>query len=179
MKGTLFRLLTLLMVVNLAIAACGPPPEATRTPEPTKVAPEPTKEEATPEESFEETPEASTLEGTISLWHAWEEHEIESLNKVLAAFQDMHPGVEFEVLYVPFDDLRDRYETAAATGGGPSILIGGADWGPALFDAELISDVTGRTPDSLLQTISPAALGAVKYRNSLIGLPHTVRGVVM
>ena len=61
------------------------------------------------------------------------------MNKVIAAFQGMYPDVQFDVLYVPFDDLRGKFETAAATGGGPSVLIGAADWGPALFDAELVS----------------------------------------
>ena len=179
MKGTLFRLLTFLMVVNLVITACGPPPEATKTPKPTETATAPATEEATPEESIEETPEESTLEGTISLWHAWEEHEIESLNKVLAAFQVKHRDVGFEVLYVPLDDLREEYENAAATGSGPSVLIGAADWGPALFDAELIAGVADLTSEEFLGTINPAALGAVKYHNSLIGLPHTIKGVVM
>ncbi len=126
-----------------------------------------------------ETPPEETVAGTINLWHAWKENEIESLNEVIAAFQAKNPDVEFEVLYVPFDDLRGKFETAAATGGGPTVLIGAADWGPALYDAELVADVSDMTSEEFLRTINPAALGAVKYRNTLIGLPQTIEGVVM
>jgi arabinogalactan oligomer/maltooligosaccharide transport system substrate-binding protein len=83
------------------------------------------------------------------------------------------------VLYVPFDDLRGKYETAVATGGGPTVLIGAADWGPALYDAELVADVTGLTTTPFLASINEAALGAVKYDGALVGLPQTIKGVVM
>ena len=176
MKKTLLSLLAVLMVVSLVVAACGPPAEPTRAPEPTKeeTAPEPT----VAEEPTQEDPEGPVLKGTVNLWHAWEEHEIESLYEVIATFAAKNPGVEFEVRYVPFDDLRDQYETAA-TGGGPSVLIGAPDWGPALFDAELVAEVTDLTSEEFLRTINPAALGAVNYRNALIGLPQTIKGVVM
>ena len=126
-----------------------------------------------------ETPPEETAAGTINLWHAWEEHEIESLNEVIAAFEAKSPDVEIEVLYVPFDDLRDKYKTAAANGGGPSVLIGAADWGPALFDAALVADVRGFTNDPFLASFNKAALGAVKYKGALVGLPQTINGVVM
>jgi maltose-binding protein MalE len=178
MKRTLFSLLAVLMVLSLIVTACGPTAEPTTAPEPTEAAPEPTTEGATPEPTAE-VPEQPALAGTINLWHSWKENEIESLNEVIAAFQAMYPDVEFEVLFVPFDDLRGKYETAAATGGGPSVLIGAADWGPALYDAELIADVGDLTSEEFLRAINPAALGAVKYRNTLIGLPETIKGVVM
>jgi arabinogalactan oligomer/maltooligosaccharide transport system substrate-binding protein len=184
MKKLLFALLALLVVTSMLVTACGPTPEPTTAPEPTKeqAAPEPTKEQAAPEPTAEQvapTEEVPMLAGTVSLWHAWKEEEIASLNKVIAAFQGMYPDVQFDVLYVPFDDLRGKYETATATGGGPSVLVGAADWGPALYDAELVADVSGMTSEEFLRTINPAALGAVKYRGVLVGLPQTIKGVVM
>jgi maltose-binding protein MalE len=125
------------------------------------------------------TPEEEPVVGTVSLWHAWKEEEIEGLNAVITAFQAKYPDVQFDVLYVPFDDLRGKYETAAATGGGPGLLIGAADWGPAMYDAELLADITGFTKSNFLATINEAALGAVKYDGALIGLPQTIKGVVM
>ncbi|MBI2846066.1 MAG: extracellular solute-binding protein [Chloroflexi bacterium] len=130
------------------------PPEATATPEP-------------------------TLSGTVTLWHAWKENEIASLTEVIAAFQALYPEVQFDVLYTPFDDLRGKFETAVATGGGPTVLIGAADWGPALFDANLVADLSPFMDDAFLGTINPAALGAVQYNGALIGLPQTIKGVVM
>jgi arabinogalactan oligomer/maltooligosaccharide transport system substrate-binding protein len=168
--------MALLMVVSLFIAACGateePAPEATKE----EAAPEATKEEVAPEPTVEEEKGVS---GTITLWHAWKESEIPALNNVIAAFQEMNPEAQFDVLYVPHEDLQGKYETAAATGGGPSVLIGSADWGPSWYDAELVADVSDMTTEEFLRTINAAALGAVKYRGALIGLPQTIKGVVM
>jgi len=115
----------------------------------------------------------------VTIWQAWKEAEITSLNEVIAAFQAANPDVTFDVLYVPFDDLRGKFETAAATGGGPSVLIGASDWGPALFDAELVGDVLPFTNAPFLAGLNEAALGAVKYKGALIGLPETIKGVVL
>ena len=175
MKKTSFRFLALLMIFSLIVTACGPEPVPTKAPEPTEAAPEPTKEEATSEASTAEVQEGSMLEGTVILWHAWKENEIESLNEVIAAFQAKNPDVQVQALYVPLDDLRDEYETAAGAGGGPSILIGAADWGPALFDAKLVSDIQSFANTPLLDSINQAALGAVKYKGSLIGLPQHIK----
>jgi len=162
MNKKIWILISFMLLAVLALAACG----GGETPEPTQ-APAATEE-----------PEMA-VKGTITLWHAWKENEIESLNDVIADFQAMYPDVTFDVLYVPFDDLRGKFETAAATGGGPSVLIGAADWGPALYDAELVADVSGFASEELLGTINPAALGAVKYQGALVGLPQTIKGVVM
>ncbi|MGB9777540.1 MAG: sugar ABC transporter substrate-binding protein, partial [Anaerolineae bacterium] len=124
-------------------------------------------------------PPTPTLKGTVSLWHAWKETEIASLNEVIAAFQAKYPEVKFDILYVPFDDLRGKYETATAAGGGPAVLIGAADWGPAFYDAGLVADLTPYLSTDFLATINEAALGAVQYKGALIGLPQTIKGVVM
>jgi arabinogalactan oligomer/maltooligosaccharide transport system substrate-binding protein len=166
-----YGILALAMIMGLLLAACAKTEEPTATPEP-----EPTKAEvqATPEPTKEEA-----LKGAITLWHAWKESEVPALNKVLEAFQAENPDVQFNLLYVPHEDLRGKFETAAATGGGPTVLIGSADWGPAFYDAELVGDVSGMATTEFLRTINPAALGAVKYRGALIGLPQTIKGVVM
>ncbi|MBI3287277.1 MAG: ABC transporter substrate-binding protein, partial [Chloroflexi bacterium] len=84
------------VLLALAVAACAPAATPTAPP----------VEEPTP------TPEAvPALTGTITLWHAWKENEIASLNEVIAAFQALHPDVQFDVLYTPFDDLRGKFET--------------------------------------------------------------------
>jgi len=174
MKKKLFSLLGVLVVASLLVSACAP--KATPTPTP-KPVPTPTKPPvATPTPA---PPAPPAVKGAITLWHAWKETEIVALNEVIAAFQTKHPDVKFDVLYVPFDDLRGKYETAAATGGGPTVLIGAADWGPALYDAELVADVSGMATTEFLRTINAAALGAVKYKGALIGLPQTIKGVVM
>mgnify|MGYP000532062914 FL=1 len=151
MKKTLWLVLSVMLAAAFVLSACARP---------------------TP-------PPAAAPKGTVSLWHAWKESEIASLNEVIAAFQAEYPDVKFDVLYVPFDDLRGKYETAASTGGGPAVLIGAADWGPAFYDAGLVADLTPYLTPDFLATINEAALGAVQYKGALIGLPQTIKGVVM
>jgi arabinogalactan oligomer/maltooligosaccharide transport system substrate-binding protein len=43
----------------------------------------------------------------------------------------------------------------------------------------LVADVTGFTSTPFLASINEAALGAVKYKGALVGLPQTIKGVVM
>ncbi len=167
-KHAIWTLAGVLALTVLVLGACGP--AATPTEEPT----------APPTEPATEAPATEApLTGTVTLWHGWKESEIPSLNDVIAGFQGMHPEVTIDVLYTPFDDLRGKFETAAATGEGPDLLIGPADWGPALYNAELIGDVSMYASEDLLASINSAALGAVQYQGAVIGLPHTIKGVVL
>ena len=123
--------------------------------------------------------EPRSLLSTVSLWHPWLGDEAEALDAVIAAFRTDHPEVQFEVQYVAFDDLRAAFEEAASTGGGPSVLIGAADWGAAFYDDGYVADLSDLASSTFLATINEAALEAVQYRGALIGLPETIKGVVM
>lgn len=164
-------LLGLLVVSAMILGACAP-----ATAEPTEAPPAEPDEPAAPEPT--EEPEMG-LACTVSLWHSLKENEIASLNEVAAAFGEMHPDVEFDFLFTPHEDIRSKFETAAASGGGPSILYGSADWGPSMYDALLITDVSEFASDEFLATINPAALGSVEYSDALVGLPINVKGVLM
>lgn len=177
MSKKLLPLISILLIAMFVLAACAP--AATATPEPqAPVEPAPTEAQPTEVPPTAE-PEVVGVSGTITLWHAWKENEIESLNEVIAAFQAVNPDAQFDVLYVPYDDLKGKYETATATGGGPTVLIGGADWGPGFFDSVLVADLTPDLDAEFLGTINEAALGAVQYKDALVGLPETVKGVLI
>jgi ABC-type glycerol-3-phosphate transport system substrate-binding protein len=118
---------------------------------------------------------AKEVSGKIVLWHALKDTETAGLNSIIESFKAENPDTEFEVLFVPFDDLRNKFETAAATGGGPDLLIGGDDWGPPMFDALLISDVA----DVAVSDINEAAMTVGKYSGAQVGLPYVLKGVVL
>jgi arabinogalactan oligomer / maltooligosaccharide transport system substrate-binding protein len=168
MKKTFLLLISLMLTAAFLLGACGP-----------TAAPEPPTDVQPPADTEPPADTPASLKGTVTLWHSWKDNEIASLNEVIAAFQAMYPDVQFDVLYAPHEDLQGKYETAAATGGGPSVLIGSADWGPGFFDADLIADISGLADAAFLGTINEAALGAVEYKGALIGLPQTVKGVIM
>ncbi len=144
-------------------------------PEPTKVI-TPT---ATVVKSIAIATQEKEMSGVVSLWYSWNESETEALVEVIENFQALHPKVKFDVLYVPFDDLEAKYESAVEEQSGPSILLGPAQWGPSLFDKDNIQDISKFVSNELLLSINPAAIDEVRYRSGLIGLPYAMEGVLL
>lgn len=169
MKNKLFGLLALLVIASLVLAACGP---TGTTEEP--AGEEPAAEEPAGEEPAAEEP-AAAEPVTITLWHSLKDSETAGLTEIINAFTAANPNVTFDVLFVPFDDLRNKFETAAATGEGPDLLIGADDWGPALFDAQLVADVS----DVPTENVNAAALGVGQYNGAQVELPYVLKGVVL
>lgn len=116
---------------------------------------------------------------TISIWHSWRDEQLAVLEFVIQAFQDQFPDVYFYVTYIPFDELYEGYRQAAYNGAGPSILIGPVEWGPPLFDDDLVVDLYPYTRPEFLSTINLPALETGIYQNALIGLPYAQRGILL
>ena len=170
----------IVVLVLISISACSSTPEAT-TEAAQKITIEPTPtvnqvETEAPQETEESVVE---LPCTISLWHSFNEYEIESLLSVSSTYKELHPDVEFDFMYSPNFDIRNKYENAVETGGGPSILVGAGDWGPPFYDGSLIQDLSSLAAAERLNEVNPAALSTVQYGDALIGLPLNVKGVLM
>lgn len=176
MSKRLSILVLLWLIGGMVLAACKPSAMATPAITPTAT---PTQQPTVLPTPSNPTQPAPALQGTLVIWLSWRENEIASLNDVIAGFRAQYPEVKFDVLYVPFDELRGKFEVAAANGGGPTLLIAPADWGPVLYNAGLIADVGDMASADFLATLNPAALGAVQYKGALIGLPQAMKGVVM
>jgi arabinogalactan oligomer/maltooligosaccharide transport system substrate-binding protein len=119
------------------------------------------------------------VSGTVSVWHSWEEPYIPALLRRIYEFGKLYPNVYFDVTYVPEIDLRLAYEQAASEGRSPTLLIGQAEWGPALFDKGLVADLSSLVGAELLNTLNPAAVGTGRYREALVSVPVDIRGVVL
>jgi maltose-binding protein MalE len=118
------------------------------------------------------------VQGTVRIWHSWDEKRMPALLKTIAQYQSIYPAVQFDVLYVPPLDLKASYEAASLEGRAPSILLAPAEWGPELFDQGMVADVAPFSAESVDQ-LNPAALGAARYRDALVGLPIDIEGVVL
>ena len=115
----------------------------------------------------------------VTIWHALDENQANQLMTVIRAFQDQMPNVRFNVLSVPLEDLRARYESAAYQGEGPSLLIGPSEWGPMFYDEQLVEDLSPFLSAALRQVIFTPAFGNGEYRQAVIRLPFAMSGVVM
>lgn len=165
-------LLLIVMILGSVNAGCrigeavniiSPTPFITATRSPT---PEPS---ATPE----------IIEGTISIWHPFEENQRNILFRQIAAFQKQYPFILFDVQYVPMLDLLPAFQTAIESGRGPTILIAPAEWGPALFDQDFVLDLSSLADKTLLNSLNPPAVQSGNYRGTLISLPLDIKGVVL
>ncbi len=116
---------------------------------------------------------------TIMLWHAWQDAEADLLYAWIDNFQAANPGVTIDTLYTPFDDLRNRFTTAAATGEGPDMLIGPVDWIGPFAEAGLIrplNDVI--TLDLYFQVVEPA-WGVTMYEGQVYGVPESAKNIIL
>ena len=173
------KIVTFLLLFLLGgLAACTELPDTTAVGTlPAQAETEPAGSTRTPRPTPSPTPRV--IQGTISIWHSWDEAQLPALLEIIAAFQKVYPGILFDVSYVPYANLLARYTQASSEGGGPTIFFGPAEWGPDLFDRGLVADLSGQAADGLLQRLSPPTLGSAQYQNALIGLPYSQRGVVL
>jgi maltose-binding protein MalE len=176
MKKMLTSILAVIIASAFSLAACNlAPPQGTTAPT-GAVTPSLTASVNAPAIV---TATSALPQGTITLWHSWDESQVPVLVSIITAFRKQFPDVQFDVLYVPPEVLRDRMETDTRDGTGPTLLIGPAEWGPSLFDSGSIADLSPLAGKAFLDTITPPALGTGRYKNALISLPYTMQGVVL
>lgn len=117
------------------------------------------------------------LGGRILLWHAWNEKEAVILDQVLADFNELNPQAKVISISVAPDQLLQQYETNAAQGLGPDLLIGSSEWIRRLVEAGLIDEVDLNqvvTSDFLSYSLAP-----LRYQESLYGLPLALYPVAL
>jgi arabinogalactan oligomer / maltooligosaccharide transport system substrate-binding protein len=176
MKKILAPILAVILALSFGLAGCNQvSPQGTQTPVSSATASLSSQTTEIP------SPSATSVlpRGTITLWHSWDESQVSALVSIIAAFRKQYPDIQFDVLYVPAEVLRDRMETATRDGTGPTLLIGPAEWGPVLFDGGAIADLSPLAGRAFLDTINAPALGTGRYKNALISLPYSMQGVVL
>ena len=130
--------------------------------------------------SIGRTPVAAQDSGTVTLWHGWTGAEADTLNnQIIPAWQQANPDIKIDVLAVPFDQLKNKYQTEVATGGGPDLLIGPADWVGELAGGDLIKPLDDLVTADDLAAYVPSAVDALKYDGKLYGLPESIETVAL
>jgi arabinogalactan oligomer/maltooligosaccharide transport system substrate-binding protein len=167
----IWNFFSLLLTAVMLLASCGSTVDVEDIAEETR-----TTETLVFEVVEEATP---TLNGTITIWHSLTEAETEGLSLAIEAFQERYPFVRVDKFFIPQDEIRSKFEISATNGGGPTLLIGSADWGPAFYDAALVGDIAPMVEPKSLQGFNQAALGSVRYKDALVGLPLSLNGVVL
>jgi maltose-binding protein MalE len=125
------------------------------------------------------TPTPDITKGTVTIWHSWNEEQTALLDQILKDFSEQYPEVLLDVLYIPQENMLARLEAAYLDNTGPDILLGPAEWGPALYQAGEVADLSSLADNALLESINTAALQSAQYQGALIGLPYAQQGVVL
>ena len=123
---------------------------------------------------------AQGLSGDLTLWHGWTGAEADTLNNViLPAWTAANPDAKVETLAVPFDQLKNKFSTDAASGGGPDLLVGPLDWVGELADGELIAPLDEMATAEVTGAFIPAVVDALKFNDQLFGLPESFETVAL
>jgi multiple sugar transport system substrate-binding protein len=183
MRKSLLKLLSLLAIAMLVLAACNSTPAETEAPaEETEAPVEATEEvmEATevPVEATEAPMEdmAVDIRWFVGLGTGTNPEQIEVQEEVVADFNAANPGINLILEIVPFDSARDTLATQIASGAGPDI-IGPVGWGGSNAFAGQFLDLAPLIESSGFDTsIFPAAL-VDSYNDpneGQVGLPFAV-----
>ena len=116
---------------------------------------------------------------TITIWHAWSGAELEVLDSAISKYGENHPNVIIEQLQVPFDQLKNKFQTNAAGGEGPDILVGPADWIGDFTKANLISAIDPYVDNAFLSHYVQGAVEQVTLDGKLMAMPESTECVAM
>lgn len=74
-------------------------------------------------------PVNTSVKGTVTLWHGWGlgTAEANALDYIIEEFQKVYPNVIVDQVPVDFNNLQNKFLTAAPVGQGPDIVIGPHD----------------------------------------------------
>jgi maltose-binding protein MalE len=165
----------LLVILAFLLSACQQSEAtASMTALPVEQAPEMLSMEASPT-----VKPTSVFHGTVRIWLDWDVRELNGLRQLIASFTERYPEVTFAVSYYPEMELLSAFRTADEQAGAPSILFAPSDWGPALWQDNLVLDLTSRVDAELETTVHPLAWGEAIYQGAVIGLPIEMKGVVL
>lgn len=125
------------------------------------------------------TQEAGTPEGpvTVSIWHGFIETEEATLRSVVDRFNAENEDVTVELLAVPFDELQNKFQTEAASGGGPTLVIGPQDRMASYNQAALLREIDEDL--SLFDDLVPAAVEGGRVGGTLVGIPVSNKVVAL
>ena len=122
------------------------------------------------------------MSGTITIWEAYGASgaaERDAFDTMVAAVKTDNPGLNVTVLDIPFSDLFSKFETAAATGGGPDLYIAPNDSLPTEARANLLVDESSLSATLLAAPYneSQVSLDAATVDGKLFEIPESMKAV--
>lgn len=93
--------------------------------------------------------------GEVTLWHAWRGEERQALDTLVGTWNEEHPEIPVQAVFVPHETLGAKAEAAIPHGNGPDLLIFGHDRVGQWVKSSIILPVS---PQASFLPVSTAAL---------------------
>ncbi len=127
-------------------------------------------------------PSTAPLTGTLTIWEAYGASgtsELPAFKQMVQNVMTANPGLTVNVLDVPFNQLFNKFETEAASGGGPDLYIAPNDSLPTEARAGLLKDVSDLLPilKAAPYSESDTALNAATVDGKLYEIPESMKAV--
>ncbi len=187
---TKFRFASLVGVVAIVAAACSsgatPAPTAAPSAAPSAAASAAASEapSAAASAAASAAPSAAALTGSLTVWEAYGASgnaEKDAFDAAVKNVMAANPGLTVTVLDVPFNNLFTKFETEAASGGGPDLYIAPNDSVGKEMRAGLLKDLSSMSAQ--LQAapfnISQTAITADTVDGKLAGIPESMKAVAL
>ena len=105
----------------------------------------------------------------VILWHGWPKAQALVLDQALDQISEINPNVGVISLYVPPEELRERYIEATRQGVGPDLVLGSSEWIRELVEAETVRAID---PVELERfSYYENAVLALEYESEVYGFP--------
>lgn len=187
-----FFLLSALLVLGLALAACGgtgtvAEPVATvaavvedaaavePVPEEPVEAPAPTEAPAV------EEPAAAPEPTVVTYWHTMSDPETAKLDEVVAAFEAVNPGITVETTRFAYDDFKPALLTSLAGEEAPDTARMDIAWVPEFADLGALMQLDGTLPgfDEIAANVFAGPLSTNAWQGNYYGLPQNTNTQVL
>jgi arabinogalactan oligomer/maltooligosaccharide transport system substrate-binding protein len=125
---------------------------------------------------------AAALTGKLTIWHAYDSSggnaEFTAFSKIVDNLKAANPGLQIDLLAVPFGDLFKKFETEQASGGGPDMVIAPNDSLGTEARGGFVLDASSKIAD-VLSASSKIAVDGSSVDGKVYEVPESLKAVAM
>jgi arabinogalactan oligomer/maltooligosaccharide transport system substrate-binding protein len=125
---------------------------------------------------------AAALTGKLTIWHAYDSSggnaEFTAFSKIVDNLKAANPGLQVDLLAVPFGDLFKKFETEQASGGGPDLVIAPNDSLGTEARGGFVLDASSKIAD-VLSASSKIAVDGSTVGGKVYEVPESLKAVAM
>jgi arabinogalactan oligomer/maltooligosaccharide transport system substrate-binding protein len=121
-----------------------------------------------------------TPSNALTLWHSFaaDSPEARIVGEIMEQTRQTAPGMEIAVAQIPANEIINRFETAAAAGGGPDLLFASTSGLGRDARAGLLKELDSAAVTTANQYL-PNALDSMKVDGKLYGLPASLETMAL